>query len=530
MCAADSLPAVAGPVCPFHPNCVRGRPPGLPVPTELAEFSSLRKESAVFTSGAYDYDPVSYSCTFTPGAQWHVGEIVTVILTTDIVSGTGIPLAQSYLWNFRIGTATESPGFLVETATHPIETFQECAFAADFNGDDYIDVVSGIAIRLNDGTGNLAVDSVYSTYSEVNDVIAADLDNDGDMDVATYPYVGSDQWLNLYENTGDGVFDFWDQYWCGYQYGFGLAEGDFNGDGCIDLITLVSGGIALLLNQCDGTFAEATTFDVGHYYPISLAVADIDNDGDLDAATGNSYFSPSSVSVLLNDGQGNFAVDSMYAVGEDPRTICFADLNNDGAVDLVASSESSPQLTVRYNLGDGTFSAETIVPDQSSPGTVAAGDITGDGYLDLASDWYVFRNTGDGSMVLYDSLKTLAHIATSTDLCLADFDNDEDLDLAVPAADDNLHVFLNQCDCGDQTGGNPNAVGDIDCDSATNPLDIQFLVQYVYLSEDARCDKPACSYGCGDVNCSGGVDPLDVQFLVQFVYQSLDALCEPCAL
>ncbi len=71
-------------------------------------------------------------------------------------------------------------------------------------------------------------------------------------------------------------------------------------------------------------------------------------------------------------------------------------------------------------------------------------------------------------------------------------------------------------------------VGDLNCDSSVDPLDVQFLVQFVYKSLDGRCSKEACPYECGDVNCDGNIDPLDVQYLVQFVYKSQDALCDPC--
>ncbi len=83
-----------------------------------------------------------------------------------------------------------------------------------------------------------------------------------------------------------------------------------------------------------------------------------------------------------------------------------------------------------------------------------------------------------------------------------------------------LDVACPACDCGH--------VGDINCDGSTDPLDIQFLVDYVFLDLDGRCAKPFCPYPCGDVNCNDLVSPLDVQFLVQFVFQSQDALCDPC--
>ncbi len=85
------------------------------------------------------------------------------------------------------------------------------------------------------------------------------------------------------------------------------------------------------------------------------------------------------------------------------------------------------------------------------------------------------------------------------------------------------------CDCGDQTGTEVTAVGDVNCDSSTDPLDIQFLANFVFLGWDALCAKPLCPFGVGDVNCDGSVDPLDIQFLANFVFLSWDALCPGCA-
>ncbi len=84
-----------------------------------------------------------------------------------------------------------------------------------------------------------------------------------------------------------------------------------------------------------------------------------------------------------------------------------------------------------------------------------------------------------------------------------------------------MDIGCTGCDCG--------LVGDVNCDDGVDPLDVQFLVAFVFQSQDARCDKPACPNSVGDVNCDDGVDPLDVQFLVAFVFQSNDARCDPCA-
>jgi len=77
-----------------------------------------------------------------------------------------------------------------------------------------------------------------------------------------------------------------------------------------------------------------------------------------------------------------------------------------------------------------------------------------------------------------------------------------------------------ECDCFTK--------GDVNGDGGATPLDVAFLVKYVYQSQDALVERPLCPYPKGDVNCDGGATPLDVAFLVKYVYQSQDALCEGC--
>lgn len=80
------------------------------------------------------------------------------------------------------------------------------------------------------------------------------------------------------------------------------------------------------------------------------------------------------------------------------------------------------------------------------------------------------------------------------------------------------------CDCG--------VWGDINADGNINPLDVSFLVRFVYQAQDARVPPPNCYADVGDVNCSGGApNPLDVTILVNKVYRSLDSICpNPCTI
>ncbi len=86
-----------------------------------------------------------------------------------------------------------------------------------------------------------------------------------------------------------------------------------------------------------------------------------------------------------------------------------------------------------------------------------------------------------------------------------------------------IPVTLNvsACDCGIK--------GDVNDDMSTDPLDVTYLVNYVYLSLDALTERPDCPYPKGDMNCDDSADPLDVTYLVNYVYLSQDALCDGCA-
>ncbi len=83
-------------------------------------------------------------------------------------------------------------------------------------------------------------------------------------------------------------------------------------------------------------------------------------------------------------------------------------------------------------------------------------------------------------------------------------------------------VITDGCVCG--------LKGDVNHDGSTDPLDVSYLVNKVFLSQDALHDYTGtCTYPNGDVNCDSSTDPLDVSFLVNKVFLSQDALCDRCS-
>ncbi len=81
-------------------------------------------------------------------------------------------------------------------------------------------------------------------------------------------------------------------------------------------------------------------------------------------------------------------------------------------------------------------------------------------------------------------------------------------------------ITLSPCDCGLQ--------GDMNDDDSMDPLDVTYLLNYVYKGSDELEHPPNCPYQTGDVNCDGTVDPLDVTFLLNAVYKGSNLLCDQC--
>jgi len=82
-------------------------------------------------------------------------------------------------------------------------------------------------------------------------------------------------------------------------------------------------------------------------------------------------------------------------------------------------------------------------------------------------------------------------------------------------------LLVNVCDC--------RAFGDVNLDGTINPLDVIFMVNYVYKQQDQRQQLPRCPGENGDWDCTDTVNPVDIVFFVNYVYKLLGQPCNPCA-
>jgi hypothetical protein len=199
----------------------------------------------------------------------------------------------------------------------------------------------------------------------------------------------------------------------GGRYSLGVAAADFDNDGWPDIYVACDMTPSLLFhNRHDGTFEErgaeagvAFNFDGALQAGMGIAVGDYDGDGRLDIAKTN--FSGDLTSLFHND-DGRFFTDVSREAGLGARQFlgwgtAFVDVDDDGWPDLVVANghvypevegkelgDTYLQPTILYrNLGTGKFQDVTAEagPAFRAPRPargLAVGDIDGDGLPEIA--------------------------------------------------------------------------------------------------------------------------------------------------
>src|SRR5207249_9457497 len=155
-----------------------------------------------------------------------------------------------------------------------------------------------------------------------------------------------------------------------------------------------AGTVSVLLGNGDGTFGPKTDFlasgNRAGSVPFRVAIADLNADGRPDlvvANAGRNPGSPTTVSVLLGNGDGTFGPETDLTTGINSHSVAIADLNADGRPDLAVANFGYCGLysvSVLLGNGDGTFGPRTEFAAGCCPHSVAIGDRNGDGRPDLA--------------------------------------------------------------------------------------------------------------------------------------------------
>lgn len=233
---------------------------------------------------------------------------------------------------------------------------------------------------------------------------------------------------------------------------------DVNNDGNLDLfVPGVNSDNTLYLSNGDGTFTKEDSDPILTAQGVSAGFADFDKDGDLDVAIGQGWASVGN-SFLENNGDGTFTDNASNIFAQSSgsfRHISWVDINNDGEVDLFATSFDEGS-SLFLNDGDGTFtenSTSVLVTDAANASNVSWGDYNNDGYLDLfignSSGNKLYKNNGDGT---FSSISGSGLTFSETEFVeganWGDYDNDGLLDIAMSTSTGSMRIFNNN---GDET-------------------------------------------------------------------------------
>ncbi len=407
--------------------------------------------------GTYAHFPALKWDWFEPTNDFKAGEIVNYVFTRGITDPDGYPV-EPFVGTYMVRTSSSSYGYLGDDTLLTADNKPVGVYPADLDGDGDIDLAvpnhdsHTISTFLNNGSGSFASQVIDSSGGNNPwDVTAKDFDNDGDMDLATSNY-GSDN-VSVYLNDGTGDFTFSANYATGDRPHPILSE-DLDGDGDFDLISvnLSDDSMCVFLNDGEAAFASKVCYYVGDG-PIGLAGADFDRDGDIDIFTANYY--GSKVGFMENNGDGTFAAAVQLSMGgSGPFNVIAMDLDHDGYADLATANRLSDNISVLYQVS-GDFDSVVTYDAGNDPYYVCGADLDGDWRIDLiaanlnSDDLSVYMNDGSGDF------GTEMRVEAGNGplwVCAADFDDDDMIDVAVANAfSDDISVYFNVQGGPDQT-------------------------------------------------------------------------------
>jgi hypothetical protein len=126
----------------------------------------------------------------------------------------------------------------------------------------------------------------------------------------------------------------------------------------------------------------------------------------------------------------------LHWVGHEPGHVLTADLNHDGALDLVTTHRDFAEIRVSLGNGDGTFEAPVPYPIEWGVWYAAFGDFDSDGWEDLAaapwsSDYVsILMGNGDGTFGPATAFPAAGNVPFRQ-VAVGDFDHDDQQDLVV---------------------------------------------------------------------------------------------------
>ena len=284
--------------------------------------------------------------------------------------------------------------------------------------------------------------SISTTVNPQN-VISGDFNNDGNTDFV----VRSNTAVDSYLNDGEGNFTKHSFVTAEVRYlSKGIASGDWNGDGFLDLVVTLGNNPSLmriLMNRGNGTFLETDGYTLTKtvlQQVEEIAVGDFDGDGDLDIAVATDGGSQGDyIDLFIGRGDGVFDFSEAKLIATGTEAIAAIDLDSDGIDEIVClHAPGNANATIRVMENDGglveIFNAEINLGTYSGGSSMKVADGDGDGSEDVV---YGTKGFGDNKSigVLFSNGTALVDEASyknidhTVDIEVTDVDGDGKLDI-----------------------------------------------------------------------------------------------------
>jgi type II secretory pathway component GspD/PulD (secretin) len=323
--------------------------------------------------------------------------------TISILFGNGDGTFQAEASPCSLPTCIQIPG--VTSGSTTTAAVPSGIVTADFNGDGFPDLAvadsanNRVLVYLGDGKGNFSTTpGSFPTGNKPVALVAQDFNNDGQPDLAIVNQTDGSVTILLDDTVnGIGTGSFGtppDQKGGPPAVGkvpSAIGAGDFvagnanvsNTNADIAVTNSSDNTVSVLLGNGDGTFATQTVYATGNG-PAGVAVADYNADGAPDLAVTNE--TDGTVSILLNqnNGSGTFFGQNAFTTGSNPEGIVAA-IFVGSTMDLATADAGSDNMDILIGNGDGTFNAPISLAVGNGPVALADADLIGNGSLDLVS-------------------------------------------------------------------------------------------------------------------------------------------------
>ena len=298
------------------------------------------------------------------------------------------------------------------------------------------------------GAGFVPQDPLTGEVGGVRDVIAVDIDDDGDMDVLSASY--QDDKIAWFENDGAGRFTA-HTITTSADVASSVFAADVDGDGDVDVLSASAGDDKIAWYENDGNENFTThIISLSAEYAVVFA-EDVDGDGDMDILSS----SQDAITWYENDGNENFR---SHIVGEavGPQSVIAADMDGDGDMDVLCSAflestKGDKEIVWYENDGEESFVAHTLVAPDFSLSSLVVEDIDGDGDMDILANSLNESDSLDNEIIPWfendgNQTFTIRYVTTdvgANSVAASDMDGDGDIDVLAASRTDGVAWYEN---------------------------------------------------------------------------------------